>query len=196
MLRLEKVAITGGIASGKSEVGRLLKEQGAYLVNADAIVHRLLAENQDVIQSVVKIFGETIIENGVINRKKVAEIAFEKREKLLALESLLHPLVFKDIQKQASTCKSDIFAVEIPLLFESKNSYDFDHTLVVYTKEELAMKRSKLSPKEYKQRMARQMPIEDKVKRASFVIENNEDLNALEHNVKEFLQTCLKKSPK
>ncbi|MCH9614450.1 MAG: Dephospho-CoA kinase [Chlamydiia bacterium] len=193
---MKKVAITGGLASGKTEVGRLLKEQGAYLVNADAIVHRLLTENQDVIKSVIKIFGEGIIENGVINRKKVAKIAFANREKLLALESLLHPLVYQEIEDEAKKCESDIFAAEIPLLFESKNRYNFDQTLVVHTKEELAIKRSKLTQKEYQDRMARQLPIEDKVKRATFVIENNEDLNALEKNVKEFVKTCLKKKPK
>lgn len=198
MLRLEKVAITGGIGCGKTTVGRLLEKQGAYLVNADAIVHRLLTENRDVIEKVVQIFGEGIIENGVINRRKVAAIAFEDRKKLDALEDVLHPLVYEDIV-EASTVhdpKYRFFAAEIPLLFESKNAYDFDHIIAVNTKREQAIKRSGFTEKEYDLRMARHLNPDEKAKRASFVINNNQDLNALETAVKEFVQTCLKKKPR
>lgn len=197
MLRLQKVAITGGLGSGKSTVGKLLEKQGAHLVSADAIVHRLLTENRDVKEKVIEIFGETIIENSVINRKKVAKIAFEDRQKLAKLEKVLHPLVKEEIVKASTQITPDkaFFAAEIPLFFESKNTYDFDHIIAVNTEKELSCKRLGLTPGEYDLRMKHQLSPDEKAKRASFVIDNNQDLNALETAVKEFVRTCLKKKP-
>jgi len=91
MLKLVKIAITGGVASGKSSVCRFFQELGAYVVNADAIVHKLLDPSSDLGKQIIQLFG-------TLSRKRLSEIVFEDPEKLEKLEKLLHPAVLKKIE--------------------------------------------------------------------------------------------------
>lgn len=122
MLKLKKIAITGGVASGKTSVCRFFEELGAYVVNADGIVHELLKPNTDLGQQIIRQFGPEIIKNGQISRKTIAEKAFKDPKQLRKLEELLHPAVLRKIEElYTAACSGgsySSFVVEIPLLFE------------------------------------------------------------------------------
>src|SRR3989344_834415 len=99
MLKLKKIAITGGVASGKTSVCRFLQELGAFVVNADVIVHELLVPGTDLGQQIIRQFGPEVLQNGEISRRVIAEKVFEDPQQLLKLEKLLHPAVLHKIQE-------------------------------------------------------------------------------------------------
>ncbi len=180
MLALKKVALTGGISSGKSTVGSLFKDQGAYVLDADVIVHQLL-DHPSVQSQIIQLLGPQIQADGKINRKKVAEIVFHDFEKLNRLENMLHPLVreeveekFKEISKEK---KWTLFVVEIPLLFETEAEKFYDATVAVIAPENQCKTRyahkHPFGQKSFEMRVKRQLPQTEKAKRADFVLVND-----------------------
>ena len=91
MLTLKKIAITGGISSGKTTVCRILNKHGACTLNSDQIIHKFLTDDYPCITETIDLFGSEILTDGKIDRKKIAEIVFNDVEKLKALEKILHP---------------------------------------------------------------------------------------------------------
>lgn len=186
-----KLAVTGGLSSGKSVVCHFLKELGAYVISADAIVHCLFSENTQLKKDVVNLLGSEVLTSGKIDRRKIAEKVFDERAILFQLERIIHPLVRDEIAKAYKEFldrkEGEFFVAEVPLLFESAMSQDFDKTLTVAASPESCIKRfveSKSSTrKEYFKRMERQSPLSEKVKRADFVIENNGTLQELKQKV-------------
>lgn len=190
MLELKKIAITGGVASGKSTVCRLFRELGAFVVNADAIVHELLESDTDLGQQILRQFGPEIQENGNLSRKKIAEKVFEDPRKLAELEKLLHPAVLRKIDAlYQEACRSGAytsFVVEIPLLFEIHGEADYDAVIAVVADEASARKRFEqagFKPEEYDRRMKRQLSPHEKARRAQFTIQNNGTLDGLKNQV-------------
>lgn len=186
MLSLVAVAITGGIASGKSTVCKFFKNLGAYVVSADAIVHELLTPSSKIGKQIIDLLE---IQNPVEEsrfRKIIAEKVFKDVESLHLLETILHPVVLKEIEKhyrialEKGTFSS--FIVEIPLLFEIKAEKFFDCVITVLAKEEIARSRWN-KDSDYEARMKRQMQPEEKAKRSTFTIENNGSLDDLEKQV-------------
>lgn len=194
MLVLRKIAVTGGIASGKTTVCRLLKKHGAYQVSADEIIHQLLEAHSQCIKEVVALLGPDVIESGKIDRNKVAAHVFSDFEKLQKLENILHPLLLEAIDKEYQKVKNDkryiCFVVELPLVQEIGKEKDFDLILAVVCDEVLAKKRfmeAGFSESEYERRMNRQWGIAEKAKQADYTIVNDGDLTHLENQVKEFI---------
>lgn len=193
MLKLNKIAITGGLSCGKSSVCRIFKELGAYVVSADEIVHRLLLFDTNLGQQVIDLLGPEIVLNGQIDRSLIAKKVFNHPTLLQSLEKLLHPAVFQEIENQYQELKksrsASLFVAEIPLLFETSGESFFDKTIAVLADETTCRKRFKdstgYSDKEFDQRMARQLPPLEKAKRATYVIQNHGTLIDLEHAVKE-----------
>jgi dephospho-CoA kinase len=190
MLNLKKIAITGGVASGKSSVCRFFKELGAFVVNADEIVHELLDPDTDLGQQVIRQFGPEIIVNGTISRKMMAEQAFRDPRQLQKLESLLHPAVLRKIEEQyEEACLSGrytSFVVEMPLLFEIQGEPFYDWIIVVLADESIARRRFEqagFSSKEYDRRMKRQLRPEQKAERGHYKIQNNGTLDDLKKQV-------------
>lgn len=185
--KLKKIAVTGGLASGKSIVCRFFNELGAYVVSADEIVHQLLSSPTALTQEVVDLFGPEIIVNGQIKRSQVAKIAFQQPTLLKSLEDLLHPAVRDEIDKHylraASTCAYPLFVAEIPLLFETGADQLYDDTVAVIADEELCMQRYEeatgCDANEYHRRMARQLSQAAKASKAGNVIVNNGSLAEL-----------------
>ncbi len=193
MLKLKKVAITGGVSCGKSLVCKFLQELGAYVVNADQIVHQLLTPDTVLGQQVIELLGSSILVNGKIDRSKTAEIVFLNPRLLNSLENLLHPPVYKEIEKQFHDCQQQpdpppLFVAEIPLLFESGGERYFDKTVAVIADRELCQERYRMESgherEDFNRRMARQMLPEEKGKRADFIIVNNNTLNELKQKSK------------
>lgn len=187
MLTYRKVAVTGGLSCGKSSVCRFFKELGSHVVNADEIVHQLLSPSSEVGQQVINLLGGDIVVNGKIERGIIANKVFNNHALLLSLEKLLHPAVLKEIEKQYQQSKLEqqapLFIAEIPLLFEINAQDCFDVTISVWCDPEACkdrfIEKTGLGADEYIKRMSRQLPPEEKAKRADIIINNTGNLQDL-----------------
>lgn len=199
MLILKKVAITGGLACGKSSVCRLFRKFGAYVVNADEIVHQLLSPSTSIGKKVLDLLGQEIVDNNSFDRRKIAQKIFHNKVLLTTLESFLHPAVFDEIESQyrsaAQQGEACLFVAEIPLLFEKGYQSKFDYTIAVVADEDLCRRRfvesTGSSSAEYDSRCANQWSVADKAAKADFVIVNDGNLLELEAQAKQvFDQLC------
>lgn len=191
---MRKVAVTGGIASGKSTLCCILEEQGAYLLNADHIIHQLLKGDLSIKKGVIDLLGEAVIREGEIDRQAVAESVFSEKKKLKALEKLLHPKLFLAIEKHLSCAKKrlfPLFVIEFPLVQELKKEREFDLVIAVYADEARAKERfmkKGFSASAYEQRMSHQWTPQKKAARADRVIENNSSKAALIEKVMKLIK--------
>lgn len=203
MLKCRKVAITGGMSSGKSSVCHILADLGAYTVDADAIVHGLLSPETQIGKEVLKLLGPGVLVNGYFDRTKIAELVFNHPPLLRSLEKILHPAVYNEIEKQYQQVKRSqshpLFAVEVPLLFESAGENDYDCVVTVVSDEKLCRSRfyekTGKGAEEFSQRAARQMPSTEKAQRADYIILNNGDREALAQNVKKLYPILIGNEP-
>jgi dephospho-CoA kinase len=198
MLSLRKIAVTGGIASGKTTVCRLLKKHGAYQVSADDIIHQLLEKNAECKRHVIDLLGPDILTDDMIDRTKVASLVFSDHDKLQQLENLLHPLLFTKIEEEYKKVEHDnrycCFVAEVPLIQEIGKEKEFDLILAVIGDEKTAKERfiaAGFSKQEYDRRMKRQWDPEKKAELADFTITNDGDIAHLENQVKEFIHTLI-----
>lgn len=185
-MKIKKIAVTGGLSSGKSTVCQFFKELGAYVVNADEITHRLLSPDTKVAQQVIELFGPDIVSHGKIDRSKIAKKAFNNPILLQALENLLHPIILDEIEKEYQSVYSNypLFVAEIPLLFEIGADIDYSTTILVTADEQKCKERYETSKNvkqndDFYQRKKRQMSAEEKAARATYIIENNCSLESL-----------------
>lgn len=196
MLKLKKVAVTGGLSSGKSLFCSYLQKLGAYVVSADEIVHQLLSPKTSLGQKVIALLGSDVVTDEKINRNIIAEKVFEDLEKLKALEKILHPEVLEEIEREYINCQNKesypLFVAEIPLLFEIQGERYFDETVAVVADKtqsvEWFKKTSGLGEKEYHLRMSRQYPAEIKAEKANHIIYNNGDKELLYAKAKQLYQ--------
>lgn len=196
MLKLAKLAVTGGLSCGKSSACRFFKELGAYIISADEIVHQLLSSNTTLGQQVIKLIGPDIVVNQQIDRSKIANKVFNQPQLLKSLEVLLHPVVYKEIERRYQEVKNDpkipLFVAEIPLLFESGGDSFFDYTVAVVADDSVCQQRFQLAtglgPEEYAQRAARQLSPSEKARRANFVIINNNSPDQMRKEIEQIFQ--------
>jgi len=180
------IALTGGIATGKSSVLEIFSLYGFDFIDADKVAHEILDEQADTI---AKMFGTHLVKGSKVDRKALGSIIFADATKRSALESLLHPLIYDEIEKQAIVLDAleKPYMVDIPLFFEG-GRYPIERTLVVYASREQQlerlMQRDGYSKVEALNRIASQMDIEAKRKRAKYVIDNSGDLKQLGHECK------------
>jgi dephospho-CoA kinase len=193
MLKLSKVAITGGISCGKSAFCRFLQEFGAYCVSADKIVHQLLSPRTTLGQKVVQLLGPEIVQGGKIDRQRVAAKVFSHPELLEKLEELIHPAVFGEIErlyKDAGTKENvPLFVAEIPLLYEVGAEDCFDFIIGVFSDEQLAFQRFHESTgyekDEFAKRKKRQLSNKEKAAQADYIVWNNGSLDELREKAKQ-----------
>lgn len=211
------VAITGGIATGKSTACNILRLLGYSIIDTDSIAHEALEQSKD---EVLCAFGDEILEcdssdlrvdsresnkdsrdssksNTQINRKKLGAIVFNNKAKLATLESILHPKIRAEVKKQAQKLEAQdiLYFIDIPLFFELKargEGYEIIRTLLIYAPKELQLarmqKRDNLSADEAQIRLANQMNIETKRQMADFVIENVGNIRDLQSKIEAFLK--------
>jgi dephospho-CoA kinase len=176
------VGLTGGLASGKSHVGRILEELGCLWIDADALGHRVLLPGGEAYDAVVTEFGRGILkEDGGIDRQKLAAEVFSEAGRLEKLNSLVHPPVIRleerMIAEFAAGEPAGIAVVEAAILVETGGHERFDRLIVVRCDPaqqiERAMKRSGETREQVRARLDRQMPVEDKLKLADFVVDTS-----------------------
>jgi len=176
------VVLTGSIATGKSSTAGILKKMGFEIIDADSIAHEILNEQHP---QVSEIFGEDMVEKGIVNRKALGVIVFADEQKRKSLEQLLHPLIYKRIKGLSEKLdnKKVPYLIDIPLFFET-NRYPIEKSLVVYTPLKIQLKRlmqrDKTQNVDAQKRIDTQISIEEKVKRANYVIDNSGTLAELE----------------
>ncbi|MEX0961670.1 MAG: dephospho-CoA kinase [Simkaniaceae bacterium] len=195
MLKLKKIAVTGTLASGKTELAKILEASGAYRLDADKITHQLYLSNSSLKESIIKRFGASITTDGEIDRKKLATLVFKDQEKLAELESLVHPLILKKILNDAERLekegKARCLVVEIPLLFELGWESYFDTILVVGADVKNCLKRylnSGHTEEDFVRRSKAQWPFNKKASKAHFVLHNNGDINHLKMEIMTLLK--------
>ena len=187
------IVLTGGIATGKSTVGNLLKLHGFLIIDADEIAHKLLDINS---AEIADLFGEKFVENGKVLRKQLGDLVFNDKSRMKKLEQFIHPKIKEQIVKEAKIFeeKKKPYFIDIPLFFETRN-YDIDRSLVVYTPKELQverlMKRDNVSKDEALKKISIQLNIEKKKKMATYVIDNSSSLKHLQKEVERVIGEIL-----
>ena len=176
---IRKIALTGGIATGKTYVANRLREAGVPIVDADALAREVVAPGSPALTAIRKRFGpDAVRRDGTMDRVRVGQIVFKDKRARLDLEAIIHPAVIKAISDFFNALpKRTPFAVaDIPLVFETGRDKEFDAIIVVAsprdTQLQRLMERNKLSKEDAERRIAAQLPIEQKVKKATYVINN------------------------
>ena len=183
-----KVGLTGGIATGKTYVATRLREAGVPIVDADVLAREVVAPGSPALTAIRKRFGpDAVRRDGTMDRIRVGQIVFKDKRARLDLEAIIHPAVVKAINDFfAALPKRTPFAVaDIPLLFETGRDKEFDAVVVVACPREMQltrmMERNKLSKEDAERRLAAQLPIDQKIKKATYVIKTDgtfDDTNA------------------
>lgn len=191
------VGLTGSIATGKSTAARILKGMDCTLVDADQIARDVVRPSSPGLEALCRRFGRDILhESGELNRSCLGKIVFHDPKARALLNDILHPLIIgrlqEDIQKHRSESKQIVF-VDVPLLFETGLDAMMDYVVVVYVDEATQLKRlmgrDNLSREEAMQRMAAQMSVADKARKADFVIDNRGMVEETEQQVRVLLTT-------
>ena len=194
------VGLTGGIATGKSTVVRMLVKRGARVIDHDGLVHTLQEPGQPVWKRIVETFGRDILDaDERIDRKKLGALVFDNEQRRKVLEGIVHPAVLEEAQRQRDRIgKEDEQAIvlsDIPLLLEVGMQECFDLILLVYAPPEVqirrVMKRNNLSREEALSRLKSQMPIDEKPKFADLIIRNDGTMRELEKRADEVWQELL-----
>lgn len=177
-----RVGLTGGLASGKTHVGRELVALGCHLLQADQIGHQLLQPEGAAYARVVEAFGPSILTpDNKIDRKKLGSIVFAQPAELKRLNEIVHPLVFQEQERWfADVAAGDpaaIAVVEAAIMVEIGSYQRYDKLILAYCTEEQqiarAMARDGLSEAAVRDRLARQMPLAEKKRHADYLIDTS-----------------------
>ena len=191
------IGLTGGIATGKSTVSRLLLKLGYEIIDADAIVHELQAMGSPLLFEIVKAFGSTVLhENGNLNRGELGKIVFKNDVARNKLDSIMHPVVRAEFERRIQMSQADVLFLDVPLLFEAGFDDMTSVNLVIKASRQVQisrlMKRDNFTKQEAQARINSQILMSEKIIRADFVIDNSGDLCELEENVEKFLKDILR----
>jgi len=178
---LKLIGITGGIATGKSTVAKLIRNNGYPVIDADLIGHKVL-EKRNIKRRVIKEFGDVLNSNGEIDRKKLGALVFENHKNISILNGILHPEMVKMIlekSEELGRSNEEVF-VEAAVLFEMKLDRYTDFVIITDCPDEIKierlMKRDHLSFEESKKRVALQLSREEFLKRADWVIDTSKNI--------------------
>jgi dephospho-CoA kinase len=172
-----KVAITGGIGSGKSLVCQVFKTLGIPIFDADAVSNQLVEHDAALKTAIIELFGKEAYKNNIYNRKYIASIVFSQAEMLQALNALIHPKAIEAAKQWFEKQQSPYAIKEAAILFESNSEKDIDIIIGVTAPEQIrierVMQRTGYSKEEVIKRMQQQMPDEEKMAKCNYVIQNN-----------------------
>lgn len=178
------LGLTGGIATGKSTVSRFFRQHDIPVVDADVIAREVVEPGTDGLAEIVKTFGtEILLEDGSLNRKKLGEIIFKDEDKREMLNQILHQEIHQKMMMAKEKWENErvpLIVFDIPLLYEADYQSTFDAIMVVYVPEKTQiarlMERDELTVQQARDRIASQLPIEEKKARADIVIDNSQTI--------------------
>lgn len=197
------IGLTGGIASGKSTVAKLIASRGYSVLDADEMARTVSKKGSSGLDLIVQQFGTSVLGfDGELDRKAMGNLVFSDKQKLLQLEAILHPLIKTEIQKQRKLLESQgvtIAFYDVPLLFEKKMEKDFDYIVLVSTSKNLQISRMQsrngFSLEEAEARLLNQIPLLEKEVQATWVIHNQGNLQDLEAATDAVLQKIQSANP-
>jgi len=198
------LGVTGGIASGKTAVARMLEELGAPIIDFDVLSRVVVEPGKPAWKEIVAYFGEQVLQGDkALDRKKLSEIVFRDFEKRKKLEGFIHPRIFDEfirlVKEYAAKDPNVIIQAAVPLLYEVNLQYLFHKVLLVYTPEEIQierlMKRDGISREMAVNILSSQLPLEEKRSYADFIVDNSGSLEETKKQVQEIWEK-LKKFPK
>ncbi|NUK30668.1 dephospho-CoA kinase [Parageobacillus sp. VR-IP] len=175
------IGLTGGIASGKSTVTKMIRELGIPVIDADQVARDVVKVGEEAYTQIVATFGQDILQaNGEIDRAKLGAIVFHNEQERKKLNAIVHPAVRRRMMAEKEEyvqSGAKTIVLDIPLLFESELTHLIDKVIVVYVDDEVQlerlMKRNGFSKEEALARIRSQMSLREKVKKADAVINNN-----------------------
>jgi dephospho-CoA kinase len=187
------VGLTGSVGTGKSTVTNFFRELGAYIIDWDELARKVTRPHSRAWKEIVEYFGKGILNDDLtINRQKLAEIVFSDKEKVAKLNQIVHPEVFKEDERITNETKSldpdALIIKDIPLLFELIRPIFVDKVVVVSASEETQLRRLEekgMSREDAQSRIKSQLPLEEKIKSADFVINNDGPLEETKKQVEE-----------
>lgn len=188
------IALTGGIACGKSEAGRILEREGFSVLDTDAFAHELMRRDTPLFRAVLRHFGACVVgANGELDRTVLGTIVFNDSVALSELNALVHPALIAAAEQWRARQTGDA-AILVPLLFETGWTAGWDSIICVSAEEATAIDRLRargLTPREARLRIASQMALSEKEKRSDFTIKNSGSLEALSEEVLRILE-CIR----
>jgi dephospho-CoA kinase len=200
--RLLKVGLTGGMACGKSVVGEMFLALGAHVIQSDNVAHQLMQPGEAVYEEVVRRFDAAILNpDRTVNRAKLAEAAFGRPPRIAELNRIVHPAVIdyenRWMQEIAQRDAHAIAIVEAALILEAGSANRFDRLVVVTCRPEQRIERwatrtnvdLQTARREVTRRMAAQLPDEDKIKAADYVIDNSASFEQTQKKVEQVYRT-------
>ncbi|MCX7883856.1 MAG: dephospho-CoA kinase [Caloramator sp.] len=175
------IGLTGGIASGKSFVSDILKEEGIPIIDADIISHQIVYKGSEALKEIEREFGKEVLNtDGTLNRKSLGNIVFSEKDKLEKLNRIMHPKIIDEIKKRVEEIKEQGFnlcVIDAPLLIETGLYRIVDIVLLVYVNIDVQIKRlikrDNISLNEAYKRISSQMSFEEKKKYSDYIIDNN-----------------------
>jgi len=189
MKTIKKIGLTGNIGSGKSTIACMLEEYGFNVIDSDKHAHQYFEKSHPVYPKVLSNFGSNVLlANGNIDREKLSSIVFSDREKLKQLESIVYAELNRDLEKIPA---DKVLVLESAVLFEKNLAGDYDFNIAVYapyeTCKERAIKRG-MDEADFERRWKVQIPPEEKLKRADYVINNSGSLEEASKQVRSFVK--------
>ncbi|MEW6375189.1 MAG: dephospho-CoA kinase [Thermodesulfobacteriota bacterium] len=191
------VGLTGGVASGKTVVSQILREEGAYLINADQIARELVQPHTPTWKELIRVFGQDILEkDGSIHRKKLAAKVFSDTRQRNLLNQILHPRIKEEMDRRVKEISQEdpeaIVVFDAALLVEVGEHRKMDKVIVVTSTEAQQIERLKnrdgVEPEEARKVLSSQMANEEKLKVADYVIRNEGSLEETRKRAKEIFQ--------
>lgn len=186
------IGITGTMGSGKSTVSQIIREHHGYSVlDADKISRDITAPGTPGEMAIVHEFGNAVLTGGIVDRKKLGALVFADTDKLRRLEMIIHPRIRRTVATMKANLRAKLAFYDVPLLYEMNLEKDFDGVLVVTAPLAISIERiqarSGLPVDQIHARLAKQLPTEEKMQRADWVISNDGSLGILKDRVSLFL---------
>jgi dephospho-CoA kinase len=187
------VGLTGSVGTGKSTVANFFRELGAYVIDWDELARKVTHPHSKAWKEIAEHFGKSILnEDLTINRQKLADVVFSDQNKLAKLEQIVHPKVFQEDERIANEIRgrdpNALIIKDIPLLFELTYPIPVDKIIVVYASEQTQLSRLKekgMSQEDAQSRIKSQLPLDEKIKSADFVVNNDGPEGETERQVEE-----------
>jgi dephospho-CoA kinase len=190
-----KVALTGGIGSGKSTAGDFFEDLGAVVVDADQLAREVIERGTDGFDELVATFGDEILTNGILDRRKLGEIVFADPKARKTLEEIIHPRVAEAFDEIVQESPADsVIVYQIPILVETKGEDRFDYVITVESNLDLRIARLKergMKSYEIDARLKTQASDEQRAAIADLIFKNDGDLDQLLRQVENVYEDVL-----